>query len=97
VCCPTGERKRGNGHTYKSGNLWKNCLTDCRKLVYFSHTWHPFPIATAQPSFIAVENCLGLKKGITLHSYRYAFAERAYASGYNEHFAQAALGHKTIR
>ena len=33
-------------------------------------------------------------KGVSLHSYRYAWAERAYASGYEERFAQAALGHK---
>jgi integrase len=32
--------------------------------------------------------------GVSLHSYRYAWAERAYASGYEERFAQAALGHK---
>jgi integrase len=34
-------------------------------------------------------------KGISLHSYRYAWAERAYAQGYAERFAQAALGHKS--
>jgi integrase len=34
-------------------------------------------------------------KGISLHSFRYAWAERAYASGYNERHAQAALGHKS--
>lgn len=34
-------------------------------------------------------------KGISLHSYRYAWAERAYAAGYPERFAQAALGHKS--
>ena len=33
-------------------------------------------------------------KGVSLHSYRYAWAERAYSSGYEERFAQAALGHK---
>jgi integrase len=33
-------------------------------------------------------------KGVSLHSYRYAWAERAYTSGYEERFAQAALGHK---
>jgi len=32
-------------------------------------------------------------KGITLHSYRYAWAERAKAAGYPERFAQEALGH----
>ena len=33
--------------------------------------------------------------GVTLHSYRYAWAERAYTAGYPERFAQAALGHKS--
>jgi integrase len=37
---------------------------------------------------------LGIK-GISLHSYRYAWAERAYELGYAERFAQAALGHKS--
>jgi integrase len=32
-------------------------------------------------------------KGISLHSYRYAWAERAFKAGYSERFAQAALGH----
>jgi integrase len=31
--------------------------------------------------------------GVSLHSYRYAWAERAYAAGYEERYAQAALGH----
>jgi integrase len=33
--------------------------------------------------------------GITLHSYRYAWAERARTCGYPERFAQEALGHKS--
>lgn len=40
------------------------------------------------------QRCMGL--GITdvkLHSYRYAWAERAKAAGYPERYAQAALGH----
>ena len=36
---------------------------------------------------------LGIK-GISLHSYRYAWAERAYSAGYEERYAKAALGHK---
>ena len=36
---------------------------------------------------------LGIK-GVSLHSFRYAWAERAYSGGYEERFAQAALGHK---
>jgi integrase len=33
--------------------------------------------------------------GISLHSYRYAWAERAFASGYPERFAMANLGHSS--
>jgi len=40
--------------------------------------------------------CVGLGiDGITLHSYRYAWAERALKAGYPERFAQAALGHNS--
>ncbi|MHB8524386.1 MAG: hypothetical protein ACYDH9_27005 [Limisphaerales bacterium] len=40
--------------------------------------------------------CLGLGiKGVTLHSYRYAWAERARKAGYLERFAQEALGHNS--
>lgn len=34
-------------------------------------------------------------KGVTLHSYRYAWAERAKQCGYPERFAQEALGHNS--
>lgn len=34
-------------------------------------------------------------EGVSLHSYRYAWAERALACGYPERFAQVALGHKS--
>ena len=36
-----------------------------------------------------------MSKGITLHSYRYAWAERARICGYPERFAQEALGHNS--
>jgi integrase len=40
--------------------------------------------------------CLGLGiKGVSLHSYRYAWAERARSCGYPERFAQEALGHNS--
>jgi len=40
--------------------------------------------------------CVGLGiNGVTLHSYRYAWAERALTAGYPERFAQAALGHNS--
>ena len=34
-------------------------------------------------------------KGVSLHSYRYAFTERAKVAGYPERFAQEALGHNS--
>jgi integrase len=34
-------------------------------------------------------------EGVTLHSYRYAWAERAKVAGYPERFAQEALGHNS--
>lgn len=40
------------------------------------------------------QRCQGLNiTGVTLHSYRYAWAERARSVGYPERFAQEALGH----
>lgn len=43
------------------------------------------------------QRCEGLGiKGVSLHSYRYAWAERARRCGYPERFAQEALGHNSI-
>lgn len=54
-------------------------------------------LATVRCSDRATEfrqRCAGLGiSGVTLHSYRYAWAERAKAAGYPERFAQLALGH----
>ena len=42
------------------------------------------------------QRCDGLGiRGVTLHSYRYAWAERARKAGYPERFAQEALGHNS--
>lgn len=42
------------------------------------------------------QRCQGLGiTGVTLHSYRYAWAERAKSAGYPERFAQHALGHNS--
>src|SRR6266481_1406177 len=59
-----------------------------------------FPyLRTVRPGDRATEfkqRCEGLKiKGVTLHSYRYAWAERALQCGYPERFAQQALGHNS--
>jgi integrase len=57
-----------------------------------------FPyLKTVEPGHRATEfrqRCIGLGiRGVTLHSYRYAWAERARVAGYPERFAQLALGH----
>ncbi len=59
-----------------------------------------FPyLRTVRPGDRATEfkqRCVGLKiKGVSLHSYRYAWAERALQCGYLERFAQQALGHNS--
>ena len=42
------------------------------------------------------QRCRGLDiEGVTLHSYRYAWAERAKAAGYPERYAMEALGHNS--
>jgi integrase len=42
------------------------------------------------------QRCVSLGiQGVTLHSYRYAWAERAKICGYPERFAQLALGHNS--
>ncbi len=42
------------------------------------------------------QRCVGLGiTGVSLHSYRYAWAERAKIAGYPERFAQEALGHNS--
>ena len=42
------------------------------------------------------QRCQGLNiQGVSLHSYRYAWAERALSCGYPERFAQQALGHNS--
>jgi len=59
-----------------------------------------FPyLRTVRPGDRATEfrqRCAGLEiEGVTLHSYRYAWAERALKCGYPERFAQQALGHNS--
>ena len=43
------------------------------------------------------QRCVGLGiHGVSLHSYRYTWAERAKTCCYPERFAQAALGHNSV-
>jgi integrase len=59
-----------------------------------------FPyLSTVRPGDRATEfkqRCTGLGiTGVTLHSYRYAWAERAKTAGYPERYAQVTLGHNS--
>jgi len=59
-----------------------------------------FPhLQNVEPGHRATEfrqRCIALEiAGVTLHSYRYAWAERAKVVGYPERFAQLALGHNS--
>jgi integrase len=59
-----------------------------------------FPTLSQIPSSVRSAEffylCCKLKiKGVSLHSYRYAWAERAKTCGYPERFAQQALGHNS--
>jgi hypothetical protein len=56
-------------------------------------------ISKSKDNARSAEFCRRLKtvsiSGVSLHSYRYAWAERAKTCGYPERFAQAALGHNS--
>ena len=59
-----------------------------------------FPkISASKDNARSAEFCRRIKllgiSGVSLHSYRYAWAERAKTCGYPERFAQAALGHNS--
>jgi len=71
-------------------NLFKGLPAEGPLFPYLS-TVHPCGRATEFK-----QRCAGLGiQGVTLHSYRYAWAERAKTCGYPERFAQEALGHNS--
>ncbi len=57
-------------------------------------TWSKFTSSTRAARFWDRCQRLGIT-GVSLHSYRYAWAERAKTVGYPERYAQEALGHKS--
>lgn len=84
----------------KTGQLSTVCFGEGLETVLRSlpPTGNLFPnIARVREADRATEfrqRCKGLNiEGVTLHSYRYAWAERAMAAGYPERYAQKALGH----
>ena len=67
-------------------------VADHRRIV--PEPVHSSRPTTGQAGFAAVANGRACT-GVTLHSYRYAWAERAKVVGMPERFAQAALGHNS--
>ncbi len=57
-------------------------------------TWTGYRGGRGAAEFARACRLLGIE-GITLHSYRYAWAERARTCRYPERFAQEALGHNS--
>ena len=70
-----------------------------RHVIEYADQWGPVDSFLADPVAQLTEfrqRCAGLGiSGVTLHSYRYAWAERALQCGYPERFAQQALGHNS--
>jgi integrase len=57
-------------------------------------TWSKISSSDRAARFANICKRLGIA-GVSLHSYRYGWAERAKTAGYPERFAQEALGHKS--
>lgn len=76
------------------GENLERLLKQCPEVGFLFPT-----IARTDNKARAAEFCRRLRtvkvSGISLHSYRYAWAQRARVAGYPERFAQAALGHKS--
>lgn len=85
-----GEEKRGGSHCTQALDVFKDLPGEGPLFPY---------LATVRAGDRATEigqRCRQLDiKGVTLHSYRYAWAERAKVCGYPERFAQEALGHNS--
>ena len=66
----------------------------CRQRAAHDGVLPPASARAAGPRRAARASAPGIR-GVTLHSYRYAWAERAKIVGYPERFAQLALGHNS--
>ena len=89
---PISAKKRANGVTCRLVHHWKLFVKKLPTQGFL------FPkMAALKDKDRSAEFCRRCRileiKGISLHLYRYAWAERAYVAGYPERFAQAALGH----
>ncbi len=80
--------------------LWRSLIAEAKALTAFSLVWWRArficpPIFTRLcQAFVLPFRTRGLGiEGVTLHSYRYAWAEREAICAYPERFAQLALGH----
>jgi integrase len=71
-------------------NIFKDLPSEGQLFPYLAH------VRSGDRATEFKQRCDGLDiKGVTLHSYRYAWAERAKVAGYPERFAQESLGHNS--
>ena len=98
-CDASAARNKSRGTTVKPAliRFGEEVVEILKRLPQSGH-FFPY-LCTVRPGDRATEfkqRCEGLNiKGISLHSYRYAWAERALKCGYPERFAQQALGHNS--
>ena len=87
-------QKTGSLAQFTISKELEKVLSNCRRPALCSRTCPHGQKATAPAGFAAAVIQAGVS-GVTLHSYRYAWAERAKVVGMPERFAQAALGHNS--
>ena len=84
------KKDRINCHHAHGSKTWRRILRDLPEAARCFRTCAPCRSGDRATEFH--QRCVGLGiKGVTLHSYRYAWAERAKTAGYPERYAQVNL------
>ena len=91
---PISGRRPARWRSSPSARHWKRCCSSCRRPAHSSRSCPRFSESDRASRFRRRCHKAGVS-GVTLHSYRYAWAERAKVVGMPERFAQAALGHNS--
>jgi integrase len=87
-------KKTGTLATLRFGDEVAALLKRLPKSGLLFPNWWKFTSSNRAAHFWHICQRLGIT-GVSLHSYRYAWAERAKTVGYPERYAQEALGHKS--
>jgi hypothetical protein len=91
---PISGKRPARWRSSPSARRWKPCCSSCRRPAHCSRSCPRSRPTTAPAGFRRRCHKAGVS-GVTLHCYRYAWAERAKVVGMPERFAQAALGHNS--